>query len=72
MTDTIKTYSSMADGGKLEQDVDFTIHRLEQVHGEAPFKSPLFRTNYYSIVLIRQEQGCYIIVMTRGKSMKPM
>jgi AraC-like DNA-binding protein len=66
MTDAIKTYSSMAEfyasiGGKLEQDVDFTIHRLEQVHGEAPFKSPLFRTNYYSIVLIRQGQGCYII-----------
>ncbi|MEL7503578.1 MAG: AraC family transcriptional regulator [Cyanobacteria bacterium J06554_6] len=66
MPDTIKTYNSMAEfyasiGGKLEQDVDFTIHRLEQVHGEVPVKSPLFRTNYYSIVMIRQGKGCYII-----------
>ncbi|MDB9527580.1 AraC family transcriptional regulator [Oscillatoria sp. CS-180] len=41
--------------------VPFSVHRLEQVHSEAPFKSPLFRTNYYSIVLIRQGQGCYVI-----------
>ncbi len=66
MPDNIKTYNSMAEfyasiGGKLEQDVDFTIHRLEQVHSEVPVKSPLFRTNYYSIVLIRQGKGCYII-----------
>ena len=66
MPDNIKTYNSMAEfyasiGGKLEQDVDFTIHQLEQVHGDVPVKSPLFRTNYYSIVLIRQGKGCYII-----------
>ncbi len=66
MPDAIQTYNSMAEfyasiGGKLEQDVDFTIHRLEQVHSQAPFKSPLFRTNYYSIVLIRRGKGCYLI-----------
>lgn len=64
--DGIQIYNSMAEfyasiGGTLEQDVDFTIHRLEAVHGEVPVKSPLFRTNYYSIVLIRQGKGCYII-----------
>jgi len=62
----IKIYNSMAEfyaamGGKLEQDVDFTIHPLEKVHGEVPVKSPIFRANYYSVVLIRQGQGCYIL-----------
>lgn len=66
MSDEIKTYDSMAEfyasiGGRLEQDVDFTIHRLEQVHSDVPVKSPLFRTNYYSIVLICQGKGCYVI-----------
>ena len=62
----IKSYDSMADfyasiGGTLEQDVDFTVHRLESIHGDAPIKSPLFRANYYSIVMIRQGRGRYLI-----------
>jgi AraC family transcriptional regulator, transcriptional activator of pobA len=66
MVDAIKIYNSMAEfyaamGGMLEQDVDFTIHRLEEVHGEIPIKSPLFRANYYSILIIRKGRGRYII-----------
>lgn len=66
MVDAIQIYNSMAEfyaspGGKLEQNVDFTIHRLEEVHGEIPIKSPLFRANYYSILIIRKGQGRYII-----------
>jgi AraC family transcriptional regulator, transcriptional activator of pobA len=66
MVDAIKIYNSMSEfyasmGGTLEQDVDFTIHRLEEVHGEIPIKSPLFRANYYSILIIRQGRGRYII-----------
>ena len=65
MPESIKIYNSMAEfyasiGGSLEQDFDFTIHRLEHVH-DAPFKSPLFRVNYYSIVVIRSGRGKYII-----------
>lgn len=65
-SDPIKVYESMAAfyasmGGRLEQDVDFTIHRLEDIHGEVPVKSPLFRANYYSIVLVRRGRGRYII-----------
>ncbi|MEM7761590.1 MAG: AraC family transcriptional regulator [Cyanobacteria bacterium P01_A01_bin.40] len=52
-------YASM--GGTLEQDVDFTIHRLEEVHGDIPIKSPLFRANYYSIIIISSGKGRYII-----------
>jgi AraC family transcriptional regulator, transcriptional activator of pobA len=66
MVDEIKIYDSMSEfyasmGGTLEQDVDFTIHRLEEVHGEIPIKSPLFRANYYSVLIIRKGRGRYII-----------
>jgi AraC-like DNA-binding protein len=66
MVDAIKIYNSMSEfyasmGGALEQDIDFMIHRLEEVHGEIPIKSPLFRANYYSILIIRQGRGRYII-----------
>jgi AraC family transcriptional regulator, transcriptional activator of pobA len=66
MVDAIKVYDSMSEfyasiGGTLEQDVDFTVHQLEEVHGEVPLKSPLFRANYYSILVIRKGRGRYII-----------
>lgn len=65
MNDAIKTYDSMSElyasfGGKLEREVDFTIHRSEELQ-KAPVKSPLFRTSYYSIVILRKGQGLYII-----------
>ncbi len=66
MPETFQIYNSIADfyaatGGHLEQEVDFTIHRLEDLHRETPYKSPLFRVNYYSIVLVSGGTGCYII-----------
>ena len=64
--DAINVYNSMAEfyasmGGGLQQDVDFTIHRLEEIHGDVPVKSPLFRANYYSILLIRKGEGRYLV-----------
>lgn len=75
MAETIKIYNSMAEfyssiGGALNQEVDFTIHRLEEIHSEAPYKSPLFRANYYSIVMISSGQGRYI-VNSQFYEMKP-
>ncbi|MEM8505395.1 MAG: AraC family transcriptional regulator [Cyanobacteria bacterium P01_D01_bin.1] len=66
MAEPIKVYNSMSEfyasmGGTLEQDVDFTIHRLEDVHGDVPVKSPIFRANYYSVLIIREGRGRYII-----------
>jgi AraC family transcriptional regulator, transcriptional activator of pobA len=66
MPETIKIYNSMAEfyasiGGALEQEVDFTIHRFEEVHWDVPFRSPLFRANYYSIVMIANGRGRYIM-----------
>ncbi len=62
----IAIYNSMAEfyasmGGTLPQEVDFTIHRLEEVHGDVPIKSPLFRANYYSIIIISSGRGKYFI-----------
>lgn len=62
----VKFYNSMADfhasmGGTLEQDVDFTVHRLEEVHANVPLECPRFRANYYSILLIRKGRGRYFI-----------
>lgn len=65
-SDSIAIYNSMAEfyaalGGNLEQEVEFTIHRLEQVHGDIPIKSPRFRANYYSIIIISEGRGKYFI-----------
>jgi AraC family transcriptional regulator, transcriptional activator of pobA len=66
LSESIEIYNSMADfyaalGGSLEQETDFTIHPLEEIHATVPMKSPLFRANYYSIVLIRAGNGLYFL-----------
>ncbi|WP_226889758.1 helix-turn-helix domain-containing protein [Nostoc sp. MG11] len=66
MSDTIKTYDSMSElyasfGGKLEQDVDFTIHRNEELSPNFPIKSPLFRTSYYTVLILREGRGRYLV-----------
>lgn len=66
MNDTIKTYNSMSElhasmGRTLEQDVEFTVHPTEEVESQVPVKPPLFRANFYSIVIIRKGRGLYII-----------
>ncbi|MEM9002693.1 MAG: helix-turn-helix domain-containing protein [Cyanobacteria bacterium P01_F01_bin.86] len=66
MSETFQIYNSIAEfyaatGGHLEQAVDFTIHRLEELHPNTPYKSPLFRVNYYTIVLVGSGTGCYIL-----------
>ena len=75
MSDAIKTYNSMSElyasfGGKLEQDVDFTIHRNEELFPDFPFKSPLFRTSFYSVLILREGRGRYLVddqsYVTRG------
>jgi AraC family transcriptional regulator, transcriptional activator of pobA len=66
MNDTIKTYNSMSElyasfGGKLEQDVDFTIHRNEELFPNFPVKSPLFRTSFYTVLILSEGRGRYLI-----------
>lgn len=66
MTDVIKTYDSMSKlyasfGGKLEQDVDFTIHRNEELSPNFPIKSPLFRTSFYTVLILNAGRGRYLV-----------
>ncbi|MEM1127010.1 MAG: AraC family transcriptional regulator [Bacteroidota bacterium] len=66
MPSDIQLYDTMAEfyaaiGGTMEQEAEFTAHRMEVIHAEAPYTSPLFRTNYYSIVLVRRGRGRYLI-----------
>lgn len=57
-------------GGKLEQDVDFTIHRNEDLFPNFPVKSPLFRTSFYTVLILHEGRGRYLIddqsYVTRG------
>jgi AraC family transcriptional regulator, transcriptional activator of pobA len=62
----VVAYDSMAAfyasiGGHLPQDIDFTIHRLQGIHREVPYRSPRFRANYFSIVVISAGHGRYYI-----------
>jgi AraC-like DNA-binding protein len=46
-------------GMPIEQDAQFTINNLLEIHKEIPYKSPVFRTNYYSFLFIKDGKGNY-------------
>ncbi|GAA0873387.1 hypothetical protein GCM10009117_25340 [Gangjinia marincola] len=63
----IKSYNSLAalyDDNEvakpIEQAIDFTIHRMEEVHPN-PVISPVFRANYFSFLVIRTGESFYTI-----------
>lgn len=39
--------------------VDFTIHSLKDLHPVTPFRSPLYRAEYFSFVFIKSGKGSY-------------
>ncbi len=43
----------------IEQETDFTIHFLPDLHPQLPFTSPTFRANYYSFVFVKDGKGTY-------------
>lgn len=45
----------------IEQEMDFTIHFLPAIHSKTPFKSPVFRADYFSFVFIKEGSGKYTI-----------
>lgn len=45
----------------IEQEIDFTIHFLPDIHAELPFKSPVFRAEYFSFVFIKDGLGNYTL-----------
>lgn len=44
----------------IEQNSQFSINDLLEIHKEIPYKSPFFRTNYYSFLFIKSGEGNYI------------
>lgn len=45
----------------IDQDMDFAIHSLGEVHHELPFVSPKFRANYFSFVFVKDGRGSYTL-----------
>ncbi len=63
----IKSYDQLSDlykdekvGTPIQQESNFTIHRMEEVHG-TPVTSPVFRANYYSFVMVKSGKSFYTI-----------
>jgi AraC family transcriptional regulator, transcriptional activator of pobA len=48
-------------GLPMQQFQEMTVHRLNGLHGDKPMSSPLFRTNYYSFLLIMGGKSQYTI-----------
>ena len=46
-------------GLPIEQELDFTIHFLPDIHPTVPFKSPVFRAEYFSFAFIKDGRGNY-------------
>jgi AraC-like DNA-binding protein len=38
---------------------DFTIHKLVDIHHELPYKSPVYRANFFSFLFVKDGQGKY-------------
>ncbi len=45
----------------IEQEMNFTIHFLPDIHAKTPFVSPVFRADYFSFVFIKEGKGTYTI-----------
>lgn len=45
----------------IEQELEFTIHFLPEIHTKIPFQSPVFRAEYFSFVFIKSGKGQYTI-----------
>ena len=48
-------------GQPIDQELDFTVHFLPDLHQTLPFRSPTFRAEYFSFVFIKQGAGFYTI-----------
>jgi AraC family transcriptional regulator, transcriptional activator of pobA len=48
-------------GLPLQQDFEMTVHQLKGLHGDGKKQSPLFRTDYFSFLLITKVKSSYVI-----------
>lgn len=47
--------------GLIEAGAGITVHNLKDVHFELPYKSPVFRPNYFSFIFVKDARGQYTI-----------
>lgn len=43
----------------IDEKTDFTIHNLSNIHYTLPYKSPIYRTNFFSFVFVKNAHGLY-------------
>jgi AraC family transcriptional regulator, transcriptional activator of pobA len=48
-------------GLPIEQDIDFTIMSIPDIHPQIPFKSPKLRADYFSFILTKEGSGTYYL-----------
>ena len=48
-------------GLPLEQEIDFTIMSIPDIHPQIPFKSPKLRADYFSFILNKEGSGTYYL-----------
>ncbi|PRX57597.1 helix-turn-helix domain-containing protein [Flagellimonas meridianipacifica] len=53
-------YSDNEVAKDIQQEIDFTIHRMQDVHAK-PVQSPVFRANYFSFILVKSGKSYYTI-----------
>ncbi|MET4140376.1 helix-turn-helix transcriptional regulator [Pedobacter sp. UYP1] len=43
----------------IDENADFTIHNLKDIHLIIPYQSPVYRTNFFSFVFVKNGSGKY-------------
>jgi AraC family transcriptional activator of pobA len=46
-------------GLPFDQEIDFTILSIPEIHPEIPFKSPILQADYFSFILTKEGSGVY-------------
>lgn len=44
---------------KIDEKTEFAIHNLKDIHAELPYRSPLFKINYFSFLFVKNAKGRY-------------
>ena len=48
-------------GLPFEQEIDFTVMSIPDIHPQIPFKSPKLRADYFSFILTKEGSGTYYL-----------
>ena len=48
-------------GLPFEQEIDFAILSVPDIHPEIPFKAPILKANYFSFILTKEGSGIYFL-----------